>query len=359
MARDLQHVLDALLDGVVVIDLQGRVESVNPEASRILETSPDASCGRPPGRVLGEAHPVVALVDEVLATGRGAVASEQEIERRFEDDLLVDVAVTPLFDDAGVVDGAILLLRDRTIRSSLQEAVAERERLELFGRVAAGIAHEVKNPLGGIRGAGEILAARAVDSKTREAARLIVREAKRISSLVEDFMVLARGDRLRLENVNVHQILDEVLDLLRCDPIAEGIAVERLFDPSIPEIAGDRDRLSQVFLNLARNAFEAMSESGGRLTIRTRMILDHRLMTGQRIPGPTLAVELRDTGPGIDPEVMQQVATPFFTTRRSGTGLGIPIAEHWLSAHGGRLRVRSRLGEGTQVVALLPLRRTT
>ncbi len=359
MSRELQHVLDAFLDGLVVLDANGCVERLNSEACRILETSGEAVARQPVERLLGDEHALARLVRGVLDSGRPSVESDERVEHRRREPLLVDITGSALFDERGQIDGVVVVLRDRTIRRSLQEAVAERERLDLFGRVAAGIAHEVKNPLAGIRGAGEILSARAADGKTREAADLIVREVGRISALLENFMVLARGDELRVEPVNLHRVLDEVIQLLRCDPVGADVEFVRLFDPSIPELEADRDRLSQVFLNLARNALEAMGSTGGRLTISTRMVFDHHFSAESSRSGPTVAIAFQDTGPGIPDDVIEKIATPFFTTRAGGTGLGLPIAEHWVTRHGGRLRIKSEPGEGAHITVLLPLRRPT
>jgi two-component system nitrogen regulation sensor histidine kinase GlnL len=234
--------------------------------------------------------------------------------------------------------------------------VSERERLRSFGRFAAGIAHEVRNPLGGIRGAAELLAARAGDASTRDAAGLIVREVERIAVLVDDLMVLTHDEAMRMREVNIHRVLDDVLDLLCMDPLAAGVRVERRFDPSIPELAGDGDRLVQVFLNLGRNALQAL-DGEGTLTIGTRMTLDHRIVTESGETLPTLLVSVEDDGPGIDPDVLGQLDTPLYTTRVDGTGLGLSVARHWVARHGGTLRIESRPGEGTCVRVALPVRR--
>jgi two-component system nitrogen regulation sensor histidine kinase GlnL len=354
--RDLSHVLDALPDGVVVLEASGVVEQINAEASRILGVSRDAVAGRPVERLLGADHAVARLAREALGSGGTSLESECPVPQRFGPALLIEVAAAPLFADDGRRNGVVLALRDRTLQQQLLHVVSERERLIAFGRIAAGIAHEVKNPLGGIRGAGELLALRAADTKTRDSAELIVREADRITSLVDDLMVFARGDALKLGPVNLHRVLDDVLDLLAHDPIGANCRVERRFDPSLPEIAADADRLMQVFLNLARNALQAM-EGGGTLTISTRMTLGHRLTGRDGEPVPTVLVELKDDGAGIPADVLQRMGTPFFTTRPGGTGLGLALSQHWIARHQGTLRIESEPGRGTLARVALPLRR--
>jgi two-component system nitrogen regulation sensor histidine kinase GlnL len=251
----------------------------------------------------------------------------------------------------------VVFLRDSTIQRSLQEVVNEREALAAFGHIAAGVAHEVKNPLGGIRGAAELLAARANDGKTIDAAELIVREVDRITSLVDDLMLFTQGEDLRLAPANIHRVLDDVLDLLTLDPISRGVDLQRLYDPSIPDALMDTDRLTQVFLNLCRNALQAMEGGGGTLSISTGMTIERRITASDGEQYPTLRVEIADTGPGIAPEDLDKLATPFFTTRVGGTGLGLALSRHWLARHDGTLRIESAPGKGTRVKAELPLRR--
>jgi two-component system nitrogen regulation sensor histidine kinase GlnL len=345
------------MDGVVVVDEWGIVRQLNDASCRILETSSEALVGRPVEDVHGADHAIARLARAAIETARGAVESDQRVERKVEGNIVVDVSASPIFDDLGNVDGALVVLGDRTLRRVIEADAAERERLDWSARIALGIAHEVKNPLGGIRGAGELLVQRADDPKTRETAQLIVREVDRIANLVDDFMVLARDEEIRVADVNLHQVLDGVLDLVGHDAVAAGCQVVRHYDPSIPELPGDAERLAQVFHNLARNAFEAMEPDGGTLTVSTRMALAHRLTRDDGSPVPTVAIGFRDTGPGIPGESMDKVWTPFFTTRKKGTGLGVPLADHWVTRHGGRLRVESPPDEGACVTVYLPLRR--
>ena len=133
--------------------------------------------------------------------------------------------------------------------------------------------------------------------------------------------------------------------------------MERLYDPSIPNIQADRDRLTQVFLNLARNALQAMDETEGRLTVNTHMTLENRLTGEDGRAVPTLEINFTDTGSGIPPEILDRLATPFFTTKATGTGLGLAVARHWVTRHGGALRITSKAGEGTTASVALPLHR--
>jgi two-component system nitrogen regulation sensor histidine kinase GlnL len=354
--RDLHRVLDAMLDGIAVLDAEGRVALLNAEACRLLETSAEVAVGARLDHIAAENPALAALAQGVLASGRACIESEQPVRRRRAGDALVDAAASPLIDDDGRCGGVVLVLRDRTIQRNLQRQLGEQERLVAFGDMAAGIAHEVKNPLGGIRGAAEIVAARARDAKLRDAAELIVREVSRIASLVDELMVFTRGEDVSFATVNIHKVLDDVLALLAMDPLASGVHLERRFDPSLPELVADPDRLVQVFLNLARNALQALQGSG-TLAISTRTSLDHRLALDSGESVPALLVSVEDDGPGMPREVLERLATPFFTTRSDGAGLGLAVAHHWVARHGGSLRVESEPGAGTRATVALPLRR--
>lgn len=354
--RDLGHVIDALISGVVVIDAGGTVREMNTEACRILETSAESARRQPVEAALG---PLLGkLVRGVLATGRGAVENEIRIERRYSTaPLVAEIAVSPFHEASGRADGAVLEIRDRSVHRELREAAFERERIHAFGRIAAGIAHEVKNPLGGIRGAAEIVAKRSDDPRFVRSAQLVIRETDRIAGLLDDFMVLGRDEGLRLREVNLHRVLDDVLDLNDLDPLSDGIAIERIYDPSIPELRADRDRLAQVFHNLVRNALQAMAEGeGNRLEIHTRVDLDHPLSQSDGPRVPAVSVELVDSGPGIAEDLRDRITDPFFTTRETGTGLGLSIAQHWVTAHGGRLVLENARSGGARARVTLPLR---
>jgi two-component system nitrogen regulation sensor histidine kinase GlnL len=357
MAFDLRRVLDALFDGVVVVDADGRVARLNAEACRILETSTEAVAGRPIEQMVG-AGAFAKAVRAVLAGGNACIEHEVRVPRRFQGDLLVDAAVAPLAIEAGGVDGAVVELRDLTLGAALREVERERAGVAALGQIASGIAHEVRNPLGGIRGAAELLEKRAASDRDRAAAHLIVREVDRIAALLDDFLVFGRAGEIRLAAVNLHRVIDDVLDVLAVDPLGARGKAERHFDPSIPEFFADGDRLMQVFLNLGRNALEAIPSNEGTLVITTRLRLDRRIDIGNGERVPTVAVDFEDNGCGIPDAVRDRIATPFFTTKARGTGLGLALARHFVTQHGGVLQVESRSGHGTRIRVLLPLRRT-
>jgi two-component system nitrogen regulation sensor histidine kinase GlnL len=354
---DLQSLLDALVDGVLLVDPMGRIRRVNAGACRMLETSEEAAYGRTLHDLLGPSHPLVPLCDQVMASGQPLVEDGLPIQRRYGDEVEISVSLSCI-DEPDGGRALVAVLRDLTIFNSLHEQVSHEEQLISYGHIAAGIAHEVKNPLGGIRGAAELLHGWSEgNDRAQRTSDMIVREVDRITALVEELMVFARGETLDVERMNIHQLLDEVVHLVEHDPAAGSIRFERSFDPSIPEIEADHARLTQVFLNLARNAVQALSDqdAGGTLEITTRMIIEHRLIGRDGKPVLTVQISLRDTGPGIPPDTLARLATPFFTTKPKGTGLGLAVSQHWVKQHAGRLRIESEPGLGTTVHVELPI----
>ena len=352
----LEDVFDVILDGLIVLSPEGEIVRINEEACLMLGTSTESAKGRSLIPLLGEGHPILDLLATVRRTLSPMVADEVLLARPFEAARVVDVSFSPLSADSSGQIGWVLVLRDRTAFADLLDEAAQRERLASYGQIAAGIAHEVKNPLGGIRGAAELLQRRAGDERTRQPADLIVREVDRITNLVDELMVFAKGETLQRQFVNLHRLLDEVVELVQAEPQAADIRFERVYDPSIPPVSGDVDRLTQVFLNLAQNAVQAMEpKGGGTLTLSTGMALENRLKGEDGRPQPTVVVCFEDDGPGISAEIAQHLETPFFTTKPGGTGLGLAVSRHWINLHGGRLRIDAAHPGGGRIRVKLPL----
>ncbi len=352
----LEDVFDVILDGLIVLSPEGEIVRINEEACLMLGTSTESAKGRSLLPLLGQSHPILGLLDTVRRTLSPMVADEVLLARPFEAARVVDVSFSPLSADSSGQIGWVLVLRDRTAFADLLDEAAQRERLASYGQIAAGIAHEVKNPLGGIRGAAELLQRRAGDERTRQPADLIVREVDRITNLVDELMVFAKGETLQRQFVNLHRLLDEVVELVQAEPQAADIRFERVYDPSIPSVSGDADRLTQVFLNLAQNAVQAMEpKGGGTLTLSTGMALENRLKGEDGRPQPTVVVCFEDDGPGISAEIAQHLETPFFTTKPGGTGLGLAVSRHWINLHGGRLRIDAAHPGGGRIRVKLPL----
>jgi signal transduction histidine kinase len=241
----------------------------------------------------------------------------------------------PLYVVVGVVTG-ILSDRQRKANDSLRRA----ERLKTLGEMAAGMAHEVKNPLAAIRSSAQILTER-LSGKEAQFAGIVVSEVDRLNRVVNEFLDYARPAPLKRESVLLSGLLDSCLELLTPVIKQAGVTVKRACPPDEHKVDADPNQLRQVFLNLILNAVQAM-HSGGEVTLELKQ------------EGGHTRVSVHDTGPGIPPDKLLQVCEPFYSTKPGGTGLGLPIAQRIVAEHGGRLEIACATGAGTTATVILP-----
>ncbi|MDH3637538.1 MAG: nitrogen regulation protein NR(II), partial [Gammaproteobacteria bacterium] len=214
--------------------------------------------------------------------------------------------------------------------------------------VLRGLAHEIKNPLGGLRGAAQLLDGELPNRELREYTRIIIHEADRLSTLVDRMM----GSYKPIQSValNVHEVLEHIRKLILVD-IQEGLNIERDYDPSLPEIIGDRDQLVQAVLNIVRNAVQALEQQG---SIRLRTRIERNPMFGRIRHRHGIRVDIEDDGPGVPRELTDQIFYPLVTGRAEGTGLGLSIAQDIVAKHGGYIEFTSKPGH-TRFSMVLPV----
>ncbi len=243
--------------------------------------------------------------------------------------------------------------------SRLFDRIRERDRLAAIGQMAAGLAHEIRNPLGAIKGSAQLLA--EVDQEQRATfLQIIQEEVNRLDSVVSQFLTYARPLKGKRDMVDVNQVLERTLTLIASE--THSAKVELIAAPNLPAIRSDPELIRQVTLNLSRNAIEAMAaQGGGKLTIATSMAWrgGERGAGGARIsgaiePGPYVRIRFEDEGPGIPPEVMERLFIPFYTTKQTGTGLGLAICQRIVESLGGTIEVASRTGRGATFTVYLP-----
>jgi len=242
------------------------------------------------------------------------------------------------------------------IESYHGQQMARAERLATLGELAASLAHEIKNPLAGIGGAIQVMGEELPDDHPRKAImQEVLAQVHRLDRTVRDLLTLARPGRPEVAPCDIHQVLDRTLILLAESPEAKEVRVVRAYQPGIPALDADGKQLGQVFLNLVLNAVQAMPE-GGQITIRTRL----REAEGgdgeaHRGKGGIMEVAVTDTGPGIPPEAIEEIFTPFVSTKRRGTGLGLSVSRRIVEEHGGWITAESPPGEGATFRVCLPL----
>lgn len=347
-----EHILASLSDGVVVTDPARRVLLFNPAMEEMTGTSSRRATGAALATLLPKESPIPARVIATLETGHPIFIPDAEWPRWDGELLPTSLTISAILDKVGETLGAVLVVRDLRRIKALQESQRPAERLTAFGVLAAAMAHEIKNPLLGIRGAAQLLREELTTADAREYTDVIIREADRLNVLMEEMLDFARPHPLSRTWVNVHEVLDSVIALERPACIVRGVQIRQQYDPSLPDLWADRNHLTQTFLNLIRNGWEAMPH-GGALTLTTRRSSEPvRLGPGG---GPMLVVELADEGVGIPPEVQRKLFTPFFTTKAKGSGLGLAIAHRIVEEHGGHFIIKSLPGQGTTVRIYLPV----
>jgi two-component system nitrogen regulation sensor histidine kinase GlnL len=336
-----EAVLAALPDAVLLVDGEDRVRLVNPAAEQALATSAGQLIGHTLAEILGADAVALGLVER--ARRDGAVVSGYGVPVRTARAALpeTDVRAAPASERGDVV----LVLRERSAARKLGEQVERNTAGRSLAGLAAMLAHEVRNPLSGIRGAAQLVAADLPEDQ-RELATLIVVEADRIRALIDSMEAIGDRGAAPRGTVNIHEALDHVRRVARSGG-ARGVAIVDRFDPSLPEVAGARDRLIQLFLNLVKNAAEACGP-GGTVTLGTAF--DH----GRRLGGVALpiVVTVEDDGPGIPDALRPRLFEPFATTRATGRGLGLAIVAAIVADHGGAIEVDSRPGHTVFRVAL-------
>lgn len=331
-----REIVESLPAAVIVIARSGEPVAVNPAAETLLGMSKISRARI--ARLMALNGWLSEMVESCLSTGQSLENPEIAVvleKRRIN----VRADVTPLLGPEGETESAIILLHDLSRQRGLEAA----DRDQLLMRLSpSGLAHEVKNPLTGIKGAAELLATMFQgDERVHQYCGLILQGVNRIASLVEQVLSVSGPGRLKRAPLNIHQVLHQALRIAGLfEPMAQGIAVEQDFDPSLPELSGDAAALERAFLNLLRNAIEAVTQApaptGPRIRLRTAMESQFRLSAkGKR--RQFIRVEIADNGVGMAPDQIEQLFAPFFTTKANGTGLGLVLSQRTIALHGGKL----------------------
>lgn len=349
-----ENVLASIAEAVVLTDREGVVWFANPAAQELTGWAESQVCGRPVGEVFASSTVVAELVARTLASAQQQACSELDLRLGAGRSLPVRISCSPIWSPKGTVEGTALVFHDLTYQRKLEQTVRRNDTLARLGAVVAGLAHEIKNPLGGIRGAAQLLAGRhASDQEIQEYTSILIRETDRLARLVEQLLVLGAPPEPRFVGVNVHRILHDVLRLCQPQLESRNIATVLHIDPSLPEVRGDADQLMQLFWNLVQNACDAMA-SGGRLAITTRMETDYHIVHGGGA-GKFVRIEISDTGPGFPDVAFDHAFEPFFTTKPKGTGLGLAICQRIVATHGGDIRLANVAPQGAAVTVYLPV----
>lgn len=348
MSRE-SRILGHLSTAVLTCDSRLQIGLVNAAAENLLGVSAHKAIGRPFAAFVATAD-IIAALEGAHASGQPVML--REIDMRLASHpatLTVDCVVTPIAK-RGARDRLLVELITIDRRMRLAREGARSSRFNVSQAILRGLAHEIRNPLGGLRGAAQLLDRELGTRELREYTRIIIHEADRLRNLVDRMM--GPSTPPTRAPVNVHEVLEHIRKLLSTETTATGVVIERDYDPSLPAISGDREQLIQAVLNIARNALEAMPD-GGVLRFRTR--IERQVTVGLARHRHALRIDIEDNGHGIPESLREEIFYPMVSGRPEGTGLGLSIANEIIAAHDGIIECVSEPGL-TRFSLLLPAR---
>jgi two-component system, NtrC family, sensor histidine kinase PilS len=342
--RDLEAFTNLIFDsvgtGLIAVDREHRVTAINRAAEQITGLTFDAAMGKPWG-VVGGSVPLAVIESEIRSSVRGSAWREVTLRRADGDEIPVRMTFSTLRAGDGRGLGLIAACEDLSAIRAMEARMRAADRLASLGRMAANIAHEIRNPLAALSGAVEVMAAGAADDTRERLGQIVLNETNRLNGIIREFLEYARPAPLSRAPVNVAETVDEVLVLLEHQVVPGTLKTVREFPPALTWTV-DRQQFRQAVWNLCLNAVQAMPE-GGELRV-TMAVAARRLV-----------VRVNDTGEGIPAADLGQIFEPFFSTKSGGTGLGLALVHRIVQDHGGEIDVRSRPGAGSTFTLTLPV----
>ncbi|MBA1289996.1 nitrogen regulation protein NR(II) [Pseudomonas japonica] len=343
--------LDNLTTATILLNAELRLEYMNPAAEMLLAISGQRSHGQFISELFTESAEALHSLRQAVEQAHPFTKREAMLTAMTGQTLTVDYAVTPILS----MGETLLLLevhpRDRLLRITKEEAQLSKQ--ETTKMLVRGLAHEIKNPLGGIRGAAQLLARELPEDGLRDYTNVIIEEADRLRNLVD--RMLGSNKLPSLAMTNIHEVLERVCSLVDAESQG-GISLLRDYDPSIPDVLIDREQMIQAVLNIVRNAMQAISEEKelrlGRITLRTRTM--RQFTIGHTRHRLVAKIEIIDNGPGIPHELQETIFYPMVSGRPDGTGLGLAITQNIISQHQGLIECDSHPGHTTFSI-FLPL----
>jgi len=344
-----ENILQSMHHGVLTLDGKGYITSVNNAASSFLGLL-DPGVGKSMEKVLGSHKVLLRLLREGVEKGSVYKNREVTVSTSESGPATLGVTTNPLTGSTGDRLGVLVILEDMTEKKRLERAVRRSQRLAALGELAAGVAHEVRNPLGGIRLASQLLEQEiGNDAPKLEYTSVIIHEVDRLNRLVENLLEFAQPTGVNLEDTELSSLLDRALHLVEDQIHSKSIETQLEVEPGLPPVPMDPEKILQVLINLLLNAVEASPDGE---TIRIMAGID----TGYSAEGRRhVVIEVQDRGSGIAPDVQDHVFTPFFTTKEKGSGLGLAISHRIVEEHGGSLDFVSPPGAGATFFVALPL----
>ena len=342
------QILENLSTAVLLLNQSCKLVCMNPACEELLALSANRHRGESLDHFLPNAHHLIELAQNTLLSGRSCTEREMPLTSADLNNVTVNCTLT-LFHDLDSKTPLIMIEMspmDRHLRIARDEQL--NTQFQATKELLRGLAHEIKNPLGGLRGAAQLLERELPSDELKEYTQVIIDEADRLRNLVD--RMLASNNPPQLGRVNIHQVLERVCSLVSIEA-ADGINIIRDYDPSLPELLADGDQLIQAVLNITRNAAQALNGKGN-ITLRTRPL--RQFTINQQRHKLVISLQIMDDGPGIPPDMQEAIFYPMVSGRPEGTGLGLTIAQTMASQHNGLIECSSTPGK-TTFTLLLPL----
>ncbi|MCE5194058.1 MAG: PAS domain S-box protein [Nitrospiraceae bacterium] len=336
-----ESLINSISETIIVFDNKGIIIFVNRAGEEFFRKSMKEMSGHKFSRLFPDEKIISVLISKTISEERPFSGKGEEI--KIGRIVNVDFNLSPFFiSDENI--GAVISLKENLV-------VVEREdyQFESLVYLLGTIAHEIKNPLGGIKGAAQLLQSHVKSASTSEHINLIIKETDRLNIVLKNYLTLCR--KPQFHSVNIHEVIEKALSILEAPLNKKKIAVSRIYDPSIPKVSGDEEKLLQVFLNMIKNALEA-TKSKGELSFATKVSTEYVRENGKTKRWAVITI--KDTGEGIEPEEIQKIFLPFYTKRRDGTGLGLALSKKIILDHKGFIRVKSQPGKGTTFNIYIP-----
>ena len=341
--RDPVSLINSLEDAILLLDKKTTVIFINKTGEEFIGRSQREVIGKKLSELFPDAKLIVKLARKVLRESRSV--SAKDVEVKVDGISRVDFRISPYFVETRS-EGVLLSFREHLSIVDKEDASFD-SLVYLLG----SIAHEIKNPLGGIKGAAQLLKKRLSEDGDAEYLNLIIRETDRLNSVLQGYLTMSR--KPVLHPINIHEVIEKALAIMNISCKSGNIMVHRLYDPSLPKIIGDEGKLLQVFVNIIKNAIEAMPK-GGDLGISTK--LSDEYVVQNRQAKRWAVVSVSDSGKGIPKDEMRRIFLPFYTRKKRGTGLGLALSKKIIKDHGGFVRAESpaSLGKGSVFTLSIP-----
>lgn len=337
----LEILINSLEEAIVLFDTKGTIQFLNRAGEELFGKSMREAAGKKLKDLFPDEKTIPALIKKTIAEERPF--SGRAVDLHFGRTANVDFNLSPFFIE-GETRGAVFSVRETT-------AIIEKEdhQFDSLVYLLGTIAHEIKNPLGGIKGAAQLLNSKGQDSEIREYTNLIIKETDRLNAILQNYLTICK--KPLFHTANIHEILEKALSIMAVSMKEKNISLSRIYDPSLPKVIGDESKLLQVFLNIIKNAVEAMKKKGA-LTVLTEVSKEYVRHRGKI--NRWAVISFKDTGIGISPEDIPKIFLPFYTKKKHGTGIGLALSKKIILDHNGSIRVESRLEQGSTFKVYIP-----